>query len=960
MVHPANRGGAPLILLTLVAFVLIPGVLVFRLIDHLEEAAGFRHRQERAALGGAILQRVALMGTPERRFERKLERLSRIPLSPIELARRAGNLVRSEAGALELLVFDAAGEPVPLPGFPRLPRAVHRRFFEALISPGNPSARGVLTSIGGNPNVGATLAANPQALVRTGNVWSKAWGGWWKVRSLKGKVVAHLIGFVNLDRVDRVGLFDRAVTEVSRLIKGQFHIGWLDPADPERPRPFSIPWPATFSAAVARAPLGCSEWLFEGHDVVFLDGPRGQRLFSLDVSGPPRERGFPALKVGMALFLGVLGVFVFLGDAGFLGGLQIRGKLVLLLLVGTGILSGGLLVNAILDRENRETKLIDDFQVAHLEFLGKIDKAFSREVLRCLEPFETFISAARTMGDPAFIRNLERLDEIMADKDRSVAAVICMDLERKPLFRKVARSSYVLGGKNTTEEIITSWANDMLDGLDLVPKAERLKKPLDPIAAGDGMPEIFFWQHRRQGRFSKQTFFEAQFLIFTDMIYRPDGTPRALLLSYFDRQALERRFLRGFFATFRKTSGDEQVRLAAIPTTMTSFLRAFPNRRTIDNVLLRGMADRVLLTQIPFHSVGTVSGRDYLLTANRGANLEDFILIAARPFDLVRKGTRALYLRLGAFAALMVILGVLSAWLASTQLLPPLAQLGTALSAVEKRNFRKYFKVEGIDELVRIGDRLKLVMDDLNDLKIARTVQEHLWPKEPLRGDGWEMHGACRTSANLGGDFFDWFSLPDGRVIFALGDVAGHGIPAAIVAALAKTSLVVGAEALDGPAEILDFLNQEFVRQAGRRKPMGLWLGVFQPALWRLRFAVAGHSFGVHLPPGGNPEFLGTVGYPLGARKDSTYREMELQIGPGVRLLLYSDGIVEALNQRLEPFGYDRLFTEAEGFRSGDPAAAVQALLESAARWSGLETPLDDQTVLLFCRHPSQKTEANE
>ena len=127
-----------------------------------------------------------------------------------------------------------------------------------------------------------------------------------------------------------------------------------------------------------------------------------------------------------------------------------------------------------------------------------------------------------------------------------------------------------------------------------------------------------------------------------------------------------------------------------------------------------------------------------------------------------------------------------------------------------------------------MAEQFNNIMNGFEELKMARAVQEALWPREGLCGPDWEVAGTCRTASNLGGDHHDWFPLPDGKVVVAIGDVAGHGIASALVGASAKILLALMAPGAE-PAAILAAMNRGFFDQAGRSKPMSMWVGIFDP-----------------------------------------------------------------------------------------------------------------------------------
>ncbi|RCK79424.1 MAG: Serine phosphatase RsbU, regulator of sigma subunit [Candidatus Ozemobacter sibiricus] len=316
----------------------------------------------------------------------------------------------------------------------------------------------------------------------------------------------------------------------------------------------------------------------------------------------------------------------------------------------------------------------------------------------------------------------------------------------------------------------------------------------------------------------------------------------------------------------------------------------------------RGLA---VSTGLPQHRVTRVGGRLYLVSASRGTFLDGYVLFVARPYATIQAAARELTGQAALLAGLMLVVSGLVAAGTSRFLLGPITNLQRGLEALRQRDFRHFAPPGHLADLAVVTDRFNQIMARLGELQVARSIQEALWPRAGLAGPGWRVAGACRTATHLGGDHHDWFRCPDGSVLLAIGDVAGHGIPSALVGAAAKALLALTAP-LGDPAAILAAMNRGFLDQAGRAKPMSFWVGLFDPTTRRLRFANAGHNFPLAVRPTGELVTAGTPGYPLGTRRHPTYTAGLLDLTTGGRLHLYSDGLIEAHDRTDQPYGYDR------------------------------------------------------
>jgi len=181
-----------------------------------------------------------------------------------------------------------------------------------------------------------------------------------------------------------------------------------------------------------------------------------------------------------------------------------------------------------------------------------------------------------------------------------------------------------------------------------------------------------------------------------------------------------------------------------------------------------------------------------------------------------------------------------------------------------------------------------------------------------------------------------------------VGDVAGHGIPSALVAASAKVELAMNTEIETDPARVLAAMNDGLLKQAGRKRPMSFWLGILDPATRQLRYANAGQNFPILRFADGRMHMVESTGYPLGSRKKPLYVSEAIDLSAGARLFVYSDGMVEAHAPDGEPFDYRRL-TDAAGRQALAPLdTAIRSIFHEVHAWSGRAVPEDDQTLVIL------------
>ena len=236
--------------------------------------------------------------------------------------------------------------------------------------------------------------------------------------------------------------------------------------------------------------------------------------------------------------------------------------------------------------------------------------------------------------------------------------------------------------------------------------------------------------------------------------------------------------------------------------------------------------------------------------------------------------------------------------------------------------------------VLELADRV-LVRDEL---EVARELQRELLPRLAPTVPGYEFAFSYRTANTIGGDYYDFLPLEDGRVVLVMGDASGHGIAAGLLMAIANSALKLGFDADPDPVAVASQVNRALCRTGGRRAFMTLFCGVLEPRTGRIGFVCAGHPFPLLLRADGGIDELGSGSLPLGIRTELDLERHEAVLDPGATLLMYTDGVVESLNPEGESFGFerlrhelvrggsaravhDRIVSELDGFRREEPVA---------------------------------------
>lgn len=237
------------------------------------------------------------------------------------------------------------------------------------------------------------------------------------------------------------------------------------------------------------------------------------------------------------------------------------------------------------------------------------------------------------------------------------------------------------------------------------------------------------------------------------------------------------------------------------------------------------------------------------------------------------------------------------------------------------------------------------------ELELCRRIQAELLPKKALHYPFAEVEGLSIPAHELGGDFFNYFGLPGGEVALLMGDVSGKGVPAALLMANLQATLRARLPLETDLAAFADRLDHEVEASTPTEVYLTLFLSVLDPERHELRYVNAGHESPFLLRRDGRVERLDPTGRPIGLFPGGGYTERRVAIGPGDRLFLYTDGLVDAENEAGAHFGAGRLETLLEQMTAAD-GAGPQALLERVERayaeHRGKMDAADDATLLVL------------
>ena len=233
------------------------------------------------------------------------------------------------------------------------------------------------------------------------------------------------------------------------------------------------------------------------------------------------------------------------------------------------------------------------------------------------------------------------------------------------------------------------------------------------------------------------------------------------------------------------------------------------------------------------------------------------------------------------------------------------------------------------------------------ELSLATRIQLSALPKEFPKREKFHVYASMTPAKEVGGDFYDFFMMDEDHLGLVIADASGKGVPAALFMMVSSALIRNAAMGEYSPAKVLMTVNHQLCTRNPEEMFVTVWMGVLEVSTGRLTAANAGHEYPILKRPGKSFElFKDRHGLVLGAMDGVRYREYEIQMEPGTKLFVYTDGLSEATNASTVQFGTDRTIDALHGREDGSPEELVGAVLDAVEAFVADAPQFDDLTML--------------
>ena len=359
---------------------------------------------------------------------------------------------------------------------------------------------------------------------------------------------------------------------------------------------------------------------------------------------------------------------------------------------------------------------------------------------------------------------------------------------------------------------------------------------------------------------------------------------------------------------------------------------------------------------------GTARLDDWIVVTTLDTSGSGLKLGNARPVGDSLASLRRAAARNAGFGLLFIGIALVGIVPLSGHLTRNLTLLNDGVRRIASGDFSARVPVRGRDEIGRLAaafnqmaagverhERAAVEQERIRrELELGREIQNEMLPHGPLRLGATEVRGVSVPAREVGGDFFNYFELPHGRIAMLIGDVSGKGVGAALLMANVQASLRTRLTLGQDLSAMADEIDREIEANSPGPVYATLFLGILDPATRRFRYINAGHHPQFVLRSAGTLEPMSSTGLPVGLLAGRGYAERTVQLDAGDMVFFYTDGCVETESETGEMFGAERL----EALLTVAPAAGADDLLrrvESGVQtFRGAREPFDDATLMVL------------
>jgi len=851
----------------------------------------------------------------------------------------------------KLYLFDAQGRRIILPDMEKGMIVISERYFEMIrkeyknpFFPFEKTEKRLAESFSGNAETVKILAEAPEKVHDLRGLGIQKYGGWFPFKFRNGSQ-GYLLAWINAKNVSYSQLAEKAVAKLYQRAGNSYHFVWLDITDPNSGgTEHNLKPSQSFWRTFAKDRL---DGFFVIGKKVYCIANTSSEIRLIVYKNLPSSHSLYKTAHAVLLFLAMQVIlFVFLRSLSGRGfSFSIRAQLTTIFgIAGLASFSALLGYSHIYSGAKQES-LIRLNRQNSLKILEKVDSNFF----------------------PAFSYLPQKYRGMVKELERDFTAVksILKPLEDDYRMNKIKAAILISDNGNSIFRIPENRPSDNLDTtaykydklIANIGKQVLFKFNFNPGLATDsdsslnGMFNVILDRPvdnliRDRASLQNLNIGGQETTNFVDIIHDKKGNAAACLFILHNKEKLETEHIKNVGRVFQNGN---HCRLLAISRGPQGRMRAFPNLSIAQEPDLAKLQELLSQTESVHHIKGKIKGREILITAIPGKNLSDYNLYLVTSFSSIARQARSISRSFALIAIITTLFVTLLGWLLAGSLLGPIQLLAKGINNLSGMRLDEQVVVNTGDELEFIGSGLNMIMTDLKEFALARTVQESLFPLVPLRLGGIHCQGWSRSASDIGGELFDFFELPNAKIAFLVADLSGHGVSSALIMAMSKMATRLFLELhFRSPAEVLKELDLHFRLNIKRLTQMSFFLGILDTQSSNIIYSGGGVCFPFLVRPDKKIDLLSISSQALGGRQNIPFQDKTIDFGARNRLVICTDGIINAKSPTgkiLSTEGILEMLAEMQDAAGEHFGTALFKAIDQFSRDRRIE---EDQTVLVL------------
>ncbi len=353
-------------------------------------------------------------------------------------------------------------------------------------------------------------------------------------------------------------------------------------------------------------------------------------------------------------------------------------------------------------------------------------------------------------------------------------------------------------------------------------------------------------------------------------------------------------------------------------------------------------------------SIINFNNKDYISICVPGSNLKECFITCMYPESEINNQIEKIRSVIYKVMILLFIISIFTGLLLAKTFLLPINELNKGLTALKKRETNTVINIDNNDELGQLGNSFNKMMLDIKDMLLAGAIQQCLIPSGEYKIDGYDCLIYNQMAIDVGGDYADFFELPNDRLLVVIGDVTGHGVSSALLTAMVKASIFGFVKDNTPLNEIVNFTSNMICDLLNKKKLMTFCAISLDKKTGEMGICNAGHPYPIiREKEKGFIRMPSKNSIPMGvSKKRSNYISESETLKPGETLFLYTDGFPEAVDSNGKEYGYDNFQQLIANSEETSLESLKDHLLNVFKDFHGDAELIDDITFVILRRKP--------